>query len=67
VKPEGDSSVYEGQLQGYISRFTHVAYSLGYIVTREERDDNLYEEVSNARAENLAFSVRQTEENVGAS
>ena len=65
VKPEGSATVYEGQLQGYVSRFTHVAYSLGYVVTKEELADNLYGEVSNGRAENLAFSVRQTEENVG--
>jgi hypothetical protein len=66
VKPEGSSTMYEGQLQGFVSRFLHVAYSLGYIVTREEKDDNLYEEVSMQRVESLAFSVRQTEENVGA-
>jgi hypothetical protein len=66
VKPEGSSTMYEGQLQGYTSRFLHVAYSLGYIVTREELADNLYNEVSMQRAESLAFSIRQTEENVGA-
>lgn len=66
VKPEGSSSDYEGQTQGYISRYTHVAYSLGYIVTKEENDDNLYEKVASQRAKSLAFSAAQTRENVGA-
>lgn len=66
VKPEGSSTVYDTQSQGYISRYTHVAYSLGYIVTREELADNLYEKVSMQRAGSLGFSMSQTRENVGA-
>ena len=66
VKPEGSSSVYDSHSQGYISRYTHVAYSLGYIVTKEELDDNLYDKVSRQRAGSLAFSMQQTRENVGA-
>jgi hypothetical protein len=66
IKPEGASSHYEGQSQGYVSRATHVAYSLGYIVTREELADNLYEKVSMRRSGSLAFSFGQTRENVGA-
>jgi hypothetical protein len=66
VKAEGASSAYEGHVQGATSRFTNVAYSLGYIVTREELADNLYSEVSMQRAGSLAFSMAQTRENVGA-
>jgi len=66
VKSEGASSVYDSHTQGATSRFVNVAYSLGYIVTHEERQDNLYEEVSRQRATSLAFSVNQTRENVGA-
>jgi hypothetical protein len=39
---------------------------LGYVVTKEELDDNLYDKVSRARAGSLAFSAAQTRENVGA-
>lgn len=49
-----------------MARGTNVAYSLGYIVTREELADNLYAEVSMRRAGSLAFSMAQTRENVGA-
>jgi hypothetical protein len=66
VKPEGSGVVYDSNIQGVTSRFTNVAYGLGYVVTREELADNLYMEVSKARAANLAFSMNQTRENVGA-
>lgn len=66
VKAEGSSTAYDAHAQGVVSRGTNVAYSLGYIVTREEMADNLYEEVSRQRAASLAFSMAQTRENVGA-
>ena len=66
VKPEGSSTTYDSHSQGYTSRGTNVAYSLGYIVTREELADNQYSEVSMRRAGSLAFSMAQTRENVGA-
>lgn len=66
VKAEGSSSAYDSHAQGAVSRGTNVAYSLGYIVTREELADNQYSEVSMSRAAALAFSMAQTRENVGA-
>lgn len=66
VKSEGAAIQYDSETQGYVSRYTHVAYALGYIVTYEELQDNLYEMVSKRRSQSLAFSMRQTKENVGA-
>src|SRR5687768_4478239 len=66
VKEQGGGTKYDSNAQGYTARFSHVAYSLGYVVTREELADNLYTEVSMARAEQLAFSAAQTRENVAA-
>lgn len=66
VKSEGGSVSYDSHTQGYTKRFNHTAYALGYIVTKEEMDDNLYNSVSFDRAELLAFSMRQTRENVAA-
>ena len=66
VKAEGSSVAYDSNAQGITSRGTNVAYALGYIVTKEEKDDNLYEEVSMARAESLAFSMATTRNIVGA-
>jgi hypothetical protein len=66
VKPEGQSTVYDSHGQGFTSRFSHVAYAMGFVVTKEELADNLYSELSMNRTASLAFSLRQTEENVGA-
>jgi hypothetical protein len=66
VKAQGASAAYDTEVQGTISRYIHVAYALGYIVTKEELDDNLYEVVSRRRSQALAFSMRQTKENVAA-
>ena len=64
VKPQGQQIFYDTEVQGPVSRFTHVAYALGYIVTFEELRDDLYEVVSKRRAQQLAFSMRQTKENI---
>lgn len=66
VKEQGTATMYDTETQASVSRYTHVAYSLGYIVTYEELRDNLYESVSKRRAQALAFSMRQTKENVAA-
>lgn len=65
-KNEGASVIYDTENQGYITRYTNFAYGLGYIVTREEIDDNLYETVTRRRTQQLAFSMRQTRETVSA-
>jgi len=66
IKTQGSSAVYDSHSQGFVARFTHVAYSLGYIVTREELADNKYGPTSMDRAGALAFSMTQTRQNVGA-
>lgn len=66
VKEQGTAIMYDTETQGAVSRYTHVAYALGYIVTYEELRDDLYEAVSKRRAQALAFSMRQTKENIAA-
>lgn len=51
---------------GYTSRYTHVTYALGFMVSRELVDDNLYSEISFKKANALAFSARQTKEIIAA-
>src|ERR1700677_2783539 len=65
-KSEGGPGTYDSEIQGWIQTYTHIAYFLGYIVTYEERRDNLYEKISNNRAGANAFSIAQTVENIGA-
>lgn len=65
-KSEGGGVSYDSETQGFTTRYTHVAYALGYICTHEEIQDNLYEKVAKRRTQALAFSMRQTKENVAA-
>jgi hypothetical protein len=66
VKAEGAAVEYDTHSQGFTKRYTHVAYALGYIVTREELDDNQYKSRSFKRGKALSFSFRTTKEIVGA-
>jgi hypothetical protein len=66
VKPQGDGLYYDSEVQGPVSRYTHIAYAIGYQVTYEEMKFNLYEPVSMRRAKANAFSMAQTIENVAA-
>lgn len=64
VKPEGEPTQYDAMVQGVTTRYTFTAYSLGFVITREAIDDNRYEKVGSQRTGSLAFSMRQTKENV---
>lgn len=64
IKPQGAPTAYDTAQQGVTSRYTHIAYSLGFVITREAVKDNLYEKVGMQRTGSLAFSMRQTKENV---
>lgn len=64
LKSEGGPVTYDSEVQGVTARYTHLAYSLGYIVTYEELRDNKYPEVATRRAEANAFSINQTIETV---
>ena len=66
VKPQGAAVSYASDLQGYTSRFINATIALGFMVTMEEKEDNLYEQVSKSRSRKLAFSMRATKEIVGA-
>jgi len=66
VKTEGSAIVFDSESQGPTKRYTPKVYGLGYIVTREELEDNLYEIVSKRRISALAFSMHQTIETVHA-
>lgn len=66
AKGEGQSISYDTDAEGITNTLTPVVYGLGYIVTREEREDNLYVDKSMSRTTGLAFSMHQTTEIVHA-
>jgi len=66
VKTEGAPITYDTERQGFTSRYNHVVYALGFIVTREIYEDDQYGKVGAQKAKALARSMRQTKEIVGA-
>lgn len=66
VKAEGAPVNYDSERQAFLTRYTHVEYGLGFIVTKVMYEDDLYSVVGERRARGLAFSARQTKEVVGA-
>lgn len=65
-KGEGSAVSYDNEQQGFIDRYTHVVYALGFMITREMVEDDLYDVVGQRKASGLAFSMRQTKEVVAA-
>jgi hypothetical protein len=66
VKNEGAPVTFDTSRQGFTSRYNHVVYALGFIITREIYEDDQYDVVGKLKAQSLAFSMRQTKEIVGA-
>jgi hypothetical protein len=63
-KTEGNSITYDEENQAYITRYINVVYGLGFKLSRELYEDNLYGSVGFRRSKALAFSMRQTKETV---
>lgn len=61
-KGEGQSVSYDGAQQGFLDRYTHAVYALGFYITKEMVEDDLYDVIGKKRAQALAFSIRQTKE-----
>jgi hypothetical protein len=66
AKPEGTSVTFDSERQGFTTRYQHVVYALGFVITREMMEDDLYDIVGQRKAQGLAFSMRQTKEIVAA-
>lgn len=66
VKSQGQSISYDDHSQEGTKRYTHDTWGKGYIVTMEERMDNLYKSKSFQRSKFLARSMAITKEINGA-
>lgn len=64
VKEQGASIGYDTTSQGGTATALHVVYGLGYIVTREAIEDNLYEKLAMGRAKALKRSMVETKNTV---
>ena len=59
AKPEGQAVSYDTAYQGTTHRYTHSAYGLGFMVTREMFEDDLYRKMK-TMPQALARSVRHS-------
>lgn len=65
-KSEGAPISYDSERQAFITRYQHVVWGLGFVITREMMEDDQYDIVGQRKAQGLAYSMRQTKEIVGA-
>ena len=66
VKGQGAPIAYDTNQQGFTSRYTMVTYGLGFQITKELIEDDLYDVAMERGGRGLAFSIRQTKENLAA-
>ncbi len=58
TKDQGGPVTYSAPRQGFVSRFVHVNYGIGFVITQEALDDDQYAmSMAKMGAEKLAFSM----------
>ena len=62
IKSEGNGVSWDTEQQGFLTRYTPVVYALGFIITREMYEDDLYDIAGQRKSESLSFSMNQTKE-----
>jgi hypothetical protein len=62
VKPQNGSISFDTMQQANIVKYVHVTYGIGYSITREAVEDNLYPKQAVEMAQQIAFSCKQTKE-----
>jgi hypothetical protein len=67
VKQEGAATYYDEAQETYTARYTHETISIGYSITEEAFEDNLYDSLSARYTKALARSMAHTKQVKGAS
>jgi len=67
VKNEGAGITYDTAQEAFTARYTHTTYALGFAITEEAIEDNLYIPVAGRYTKALARSMAHTQEIVAAS
>jgi len=62
VKGEGAAVSYDDAQESYTSRYTHETVALGFAVTEEAMEDNLYDTFAKLRAKGLARAMANTKQ-----
>jgi len=64
VKPQGSPMEFDAMQQAAVQQYVHVTYGIGYAITREAVEDNLYAKQAVKIAQQIAFACKQTKETV---
>jgi hypothetical protein len=67
VKTEGEATHYDEAQETYTARYTHETISIGFAITEEAFEDNLYDSLSSRYTKALARSMAHTKQVKGAS
>ncbi len=62
TKPEGEPIAFDRPKYRGKVRYLHAGYGLGYEITREAVEDDVYQALNSKSASNLAWSLREAEE-----
>lgn len=65
-RAEGAPITYDTEVQGFLTRYQHVEYGLGFVITRNMYEDDQYDQEGAKRSKALARSLKLTKETVGA-
>ena|SRR6516162_2554642 len=66
VKQEGEAMQYDDAQESYVARYTHETIVLGFAITEEAVEDNLYDSLSGRYTKALARSMAHTKQTKGA-
>ncbi len=66
VKQEGAAITYDDAQEAYTSRYTHETMAMGFSITEEAVEDNLYDSLSARYTKSLARAFQHTKEVKGA-
>jgi hypothetical protein len=62
VKPEGKAVTFDTAQEAYVSRYTHETVALGFAITEEAMEDNLYASLSARYTKALARAMSYTKQ-----
>lgn len=66
VKTEGNAIVYDAAQEAYVARYTHETIAMGFAITEEAVEDNLYDSLSARYTKALARGMAYTKQVKGA-
>jgi len=62
VKPEGQAIAYDNAQEAWTARYTHETIALGFSITEEAIEDNLYDSLSSRYTKSLARAMSYTKQ-----